>query len=117
MTSFTVANREAIRITPTYPEKALIVAMITRSIFDLHSPEEHIVLEAKRWIFSDDEDPFSFLWCLASIYDISTEDALYFAKLIRGRVQELTHYYSLYNVPRLSGRKSFLFRNVQPKQK
>lgn len=51
------------------PERGLLVAIIFRAVQDALNSEE----DAKEWIDSNNESPFSFKWCV--MYGMCTSDA------------------------------------------
>lgn len=45
------------------PEQRLVFAILWRALKDVSDYERHIRRDAFQYLYSDNTDPFSFLWC------------------------------------------------------
>lgn len=67
-----------INIEQFQPEKLLIVAVIERAVRDYFYPKKgnetrnltQVRYEARGWLLSDSEEPFSFNWCCRQLDDM-----------------------------------------------
>lgn len=67
------------------PYKDLLASIIERAILDVRQPNRVVRTDARKWIFSDSIEQFSFLWCLDNL------DIIHASRFIRKCVSRFIH--------------------------